>query len=140
VLPPDAAAVIFDTFVRFLRDSIRTLLVVSLITAVAAYLYGPSRAAGAVRSTAQKGATVTGRGLSRVGLRTGHLGEWLAAHRPWTSGVIIGAGVLTLVLWNHPTVGVVALVVLLVVAVLAVTAVLAAATGPAAGRADPSFS
>ncbi|AOR30825.1 hypothetical protein BFF78_06955 [Streptomyces fodineus] len=140
VLPPDAATVIFDTFVRFLRDSIRTLLVVSLITAVAAYLYGPSRAARAVRSTTQKGATVAGRGLSRAGLRTGHLGEWLAAHRPWTTGVTIGAGALTLVLWNHPTVGVVALVLLLVVAVLAVTAVLAAATGPAAGRADPSLS
>ncbi|GHE14971.1 hypothetical protein [Streptomyces alanosinicus] len=139
-LPPDAASVIFDTFVRFLRDSARTLIVVSVITALAAYLYGPSRAARAVRSTAQRGATAAGRGLIRAGVDTGHGGQWLAAHRSWTTGVTIGAGALALVLWNHPTVGVVALVLLLVVVVLAVTGVLAAATGPTAtvGRADAS--
>ncbi|MET8564617.1 hypothetical protein ABZV75_30100 [Streptomyces flaveolus] len=129
-LPPDAAAAIFDTFVRFLRDSARTLLVVALITALTAWLYGPSRVARAVRSAARKGTTTTGRELTRLGLRTGHLGQWLAARRSWTTGVVIGAGALSLVLWNHPTVGVVALVLLLVVAVLAVAAVLSAATGP----------
>ncbi|MFI2203400.1 hypothetical protein ACH47Z_22025 [Streptomyces sp. NPDC020192] len=139
-LPPDAAAAIFDTFVRFLRDSVRTLLVVSLITALAAYLYGPGRAARAVRSVARKGTAVAGRGLSRAGVHTGHFGQWLTVRRPWTTGVTIGAGALALVLWNHPTVGGVALVLLLVVAVLIVTAVLAAATGPAPGRADPSYS
>ncbi|MGW2423442.1 hypothetical protein ACWC0C_30040 [Streptomyces sp. NPDC001709] len=138
-LPPDAAAVIFDAFVRFLRDSVRTLLVVSLITALSAFLYGPSRVARAVRSAAQKGATAAGRKLSRAGVHTGYFGQWLAVHRSWTTGVVIGAGVLSLVLWNHPTVGVVAVVLLLVVAVLAVTAVLAAATGPRPEGADPSF-
>jgi hypothetical protein len=48
---------------------------------------------------------------------------------------VIGAGALTLVLWNHPTVGVVVLVLVLVVLVLLVAAVLAAAAparhGPA---------
>ncbi|UFR06829.1 hypothetical protein KBP30_39175 [Streptomyces sp. Go40/10] len=128
-LPRDAAAVIYDTVVRFLRDSVRTLLVVSVITAVAAYLYGPGTAARAVRSAAQRGATAAGHGLSRVGVRTGHAGQWLARHRSWTSGVTIAAGALTLVLWNHPTVGGVVLVLVLVVAVLAVTAALAAASG-----------
>ncbi|MGW2029420.1 hypothetical protein [Streptomyces argyrophylli] len=135
-LPPDAAATIFDTFVRFLRDSVRTLLVVSLITAVAAWLYGPSRPARAARSAARKGTTAAGRQLGGAGVRTGHFGQWLAAHRPWTTGVTIGAGVLALVLWNHPTVGAVALVLLLVVVVLAVTAVLSAATGPTTDRAE----
>ncbi|MGW3204389.1 hypothetical protein [Streptomyces sp. NPDC001135] len=139
-LPPDAAAAIFDTFVRFLRSSVRTLLVVSLITALAALLYGPSRAARAVRSAAQKGATAAGRRLRRAGLRTGHFGQWLAVRRAWTTGVTIGAGALFLVLFNHPTVGVVLLVLLVVVALLAVTAVLAATAEPAPGRADPSYS
>ncbi|MEV6839643.1 hypothetical protein AB0N17_34980 [Streptomyces sp. NPDC051133] len=134
-LPPDAAAAIYDTFVRFLRDSVRTLIVVAVITALAAFLYGPSRAARAVRSTAQRGTSAAGRELSRHGVRTGHGGQWLAAHRSWTTGVVIAAGALALVLWNHPTVGVVALVLCLVLVVLVVTAVLAAATGPAAADA-----
>ncbi|MFH9086341.1 hypothetical protein [Streptomyces sp. NPDC017673] len=135
-LPPDAAAAIFDTFVRFLRDSVRTLLVVTLITALAAWLYGPSRAARAVRSVVRKGTTAAGRELGGAGVRTGHFGRWLAAHRSWTTGVTIGAGALALVLWNHPTVGAVALVLLLVVVVLAVTAVLSAAAGPMPDRAN----
>ncbi|MGW4564419.1 hypothetical protein ACWEN3_19055 [Streptomyces sp. NPDC004561] len=134
-LPPDAAAAIYDTFVRFLRDSVRTLLVVALITAVAAFLYGPSRAARAVRHTSQRGATAAGRQLNRAGVNTGHAGEWLTAHRAWTTGVTIGAGALALLLWNYPTVGVVVLVLVLVLVVLAVTAVLAAATG--ASRDEP---
>ncbi|MER6025826.1 hypothetical protein [Streptomyces sp. NPDC001851] len=137
-LPHDAAVVIYDTVIRFLRDSVRTLLVVSVITALAAYLYGPGRAARAVRSVAQRGTTAAGHGLSRIGVRTGHAGQWLARHRSWTSGVTIAAGALALVLWNHPTVGVVALVLVLVVAVLALTAALAAATGLSTDEPHPS--
>ncbi|MEE1757200.1 hypothetical protein [Streptomyces sp. SP18CS02] len=129
-LPPDAAAAIFDTFVRFLRDSTRTFLVVAVVTALAAYLYGPGRVARGVRTLARRGTTATGRALHRAGVHTGATGHWLDGHRPWTTGVVIGAGVLALVLWNHPTVGSVALVLGLVLVVLAVVAVLAAATGP----------
>ncbi|MFF3334992.1 hypothetical protein ACFYWX_36545 [Streptomyces sp. NPDC002888] len=142
-LPQDAAASIFDTFVRFLRDSTRTLLVVSVITALAAYLYGPGRAARGVRELSQRGATAAGEALSGAGLRTGATGRWLAAHRSWTTGVAIGAGALALVLWNRPTVGAVVLVVGLVLVALAVMAVLAAANptegegAHAPGRAGP---
>ncbi|MBU3865782.1 hypothetical protein KN815_17405, partial [Streptomyces sp. 4503] len=44
-LPRGPAAFIFDTLVRFLRESTRTLLVVAVVTALAAYLYGPGRGA-----------------------------------------------------------------------------------------------
>ncbi|WP_432118343.1 hypothetical protein [Streptomyces sp. bgisy032] len=136
-LPPDAAAVIYDTFVRFLRDSTRTLLVVAVITALAAYLYGPGRAAVAVRGFARRGTAAAGRGLARAGVRTGAPGRALAAHRPWTTGVVVGAGVLTLLLWNHPTAGAVALVAGLVLVVLLLLETLAAtatATGPTLTR------
>ncbi|GKQ34048.1 hypothetical protein [Streptomyces sp. A012304] len=129
-LPTDAAAAIYDTFVRFLRDSTRTLLVVAVVTALAAYLYGPGRAARGVRTLARKGTTATGRALHRSGLRTGAGGHWLGTHRSWITAVVIGAGVLALVLWNRPTVGAVALVLGLVLLVLTVVAVLAAAAGP----------
>ncbi|MFJ2720926.1 hypothetical protein [Streptomyces sp. NPDC087437] len=130
-LPPDAAAVIYDTLVRFLRDSARTLLVVAVITALAAYLYGPGRAARGVRTLAGRSTTAAGEALGRAGVHTGTAGHWLDAHRKWTTGVVIAAGALALVLWNHPTVAVVALVLCVVLAVLILLAVLASATGPA---------
>ncbi|MEU6918115.1 hypothetical protein [Streptomyces olindensis] len=125
-LPPDAAAVIYDTFVRFLRDSTSTLLVVAVITALTAYLYGPGRGARAVRGLARRGTGAAGRGLSTAGLRTGAAGRALAEHRSWTTGIVIGAAALTLVLWNHPTVGAVALVVGVALAVLIILETLAA--------------
>jgi hypothetical protein len=134
-LPQDAAAVIYDTFVRFLRDSTRTLLVAAVITALAAYLYGPGRGARAVRGLANRGTAAAGRGVTTAGLRTGEAGRALAEHRSWTTGLVIGAGVLTLVLWNHPTVGAVALVVGLVLVVLILLETLAAtATATATAR------
>ena len=42
VLPSDAASVIYDTFVRFIKTALRTLLVVGLVVAAAAFLSGPS--------------------------------------------------------------------------------------------------
>ncbi|MFG2133281.1 hypothetical protein ACGFNV_36710 [Streptomyces sp. NPDC048751] len=137
-LPENAAATIYDTFVRFLRDSTRTLLVVSVITALAAYLYGPGRVARGVRALSQRGATAAGEALSGAGLRTGSTGRWLATHRSWTTGVAIGAGALALLLWNRPTVGAVVLVLGLVLIALAVMAVLAAANpAPGEGAHEP---
>ncbi|GHH88581.1 hypothetical protein [Streptomyces capitiformicae] len=135
-LPTDAAAAIYDTFVRFLRDSTRTLLVAAVITALVAYLYGPGRPARAVRTAGDRSTTAAGRGLHRAGLRTGSTGRWLTGHRAWTTGGVIAAGVLALVLWNHPTVGAVVLVLGIAVAVLIILAILAAAAGPADRAAD----
>ena len=130
-LPPDAASAIFDTFLRFLRDSTRTLLVVFLATALAAYMYGPGRVARRVRALARRGTTAAGRALRCAGVSTGRTGRRMAAHPRWTSGIVLGAGALALLLWNRPTVGGVVLVAVLVVVVLAVVAVLAAAADPA---------
>ncbi|MFF9127336.1 hypothetical protein ACF09J_29400 [Streptomyces sp. NPDC014889] len=129
-LPPDAAAVVYDTLVRFLRDSARTLLVVAVVTALAAYLYGPGRVARGVRRLSGRSTTAAGEALGRAGVRTGAAGRWLDAHRKWTTGVVIAAGGLALVLWNRPTAAVVALVLCVVLAVLILVAVLASATGP----------
>jgi hypothetical protein len=135
-LPSDAAAAIYDTFVRFLRDSTRTLLVVFVITALAAYLFGPGRLARAVRGTADRGTTAAGSALERAGVRTGATGRWLTRHRAWTTGGVIAAGALGLLFWNEPTVGVVTLILCLVLAALVILAILAAASGPAAGHED----
>jgi hypothetical protein len=126
-LPQDAAATIFDMLVRFLRQGTRTVLVIAVITALAAYLYGPGRGARAVRSGTARSTGATGRALARAGLHTGSTGRWLDTHRGWTTGVVIAAGALVLLLWNYPTPASVALVLGIVVLVLALLSILAAA-------------
>ncbi|MFI1970472.1 hypothetical protein [Streptomyces cinnamoneus] len=129
VLPADAAGDIYDTLVRFLRDSTRTLLVLAVITTVAAYLYGPGRGARFLRSATGRGCGAAGRALAGSGIRTGATGRWLDDHRAWTTGVVIAGGALALVLWNYPTAACVALVLGIVVLVLLLLGVLAAASG-----------
>ncbi|MGP4052951.1 hypothetical protein [Streptomyces sp. 2A115] len=130
-LPQDTAADIFDTFLRFLKNSTVTVLVIAVITALAAYLYGPGRGARWVRRTASSGTGATGRSMARHGLRTGATGRWLGAHSKWTTGIAIAGGALALLLWNYPTAGVVALVLCIVVLVLVILGILAAASGTA---------
>ncbi|HYJ76411.1 MAG TPA: hypothetical protein VEV65_12470, partial [Kineosporiaceae bacterium] len=49
VLPSDAAAVLFDTTVRYLREAVRALALVGVLVALGAFLTGPSRTAVTVR-------------------------------------------------------------------------------------------
>jgi hypothetical protein len=102
-----------------------------VFTAIAAYLHGPGRVARRLRGLARRGTTATGRALGRAGVRTGGTGRWVDTHGKWITGLVIGAGALALVLWNHPTVGGVILVLGLVLAVLFAVRV-AAAVAPAA--------
>ncbi|MFG3114629.1 hypothetical protein ACGF4C_09550 [Streptomyces sp. NPDC048197] len=132
-----AAAAIFDTLVRFLRNSTWTVFVVAVITAIAAYLYGPGRPARAVRSGTARTTGAAGRRLARIGVRTGGVGRWLDAHRAWTTGIVIAIGALVLVLWNYPTPASVALVLGIVLVVLVLLGVLAA-TGTPPSAAPPT--
>ncbi|MCX5001056.1 hypothetical protein OHB05_00220 [Streptomyces sp. NBC_00638] len=125
----DAAAALYDTLVRFLRQTILTVLLSALLTVTAGYLYGHGRGAAAVRAAAARHTRTAGHALARTGLKPGAAGQWLRTHRPLTTGVVVGAGILTLFLWNYPTPTSVVLVFLLVVVVLAALGVLAAADG-----------
>ncbi|GGU73312.1 hypothetical protein GCM10010211_43980 [Streptomyces albospinus] len=136
-LPRNAAAAIYDTLVRFLRLSTRTVLVVAVITALAGYLYGPGRGARFLRTASARGTGSAGRALARAGLDTGAFGRWLDAHRRWTTGVVIAAGALALFLWNLPTPGVVALALGIVVLALILLGILAAAGTRAPPAAAP---
>ena len=55
VLPSDAAAALFDTFVRFIKDALRGLLVIGLVVAAAAFFTGPSTTAVRTRSAFASG-------------------------------------------------------------------------------------
>ncbi len=103
VLPSDAAAALFDTMVRLIKEALRVLLVVGLVVAAGAFFTGPS-----VTAVRTRGAFVSGLGWLResgehVGLRTGPVGRWTYAHR---MGLRIGAAALAaliLVFWGQPT-------------------------------------
>ncbi|MFE7444330.1 hypothetical protein ACFU7X_28180 [Streptomyces chartreusis] len=127
----DAAAAAYDTLVRFLRQTTVTVLLTALITVIAGYLYGPGRGAAAVRNGAARSTEAAGHALTRTGLTTGAVGQWLRRNQPRTTGAVIGAGGLALMIWNYPTPASVALLLLLVVVVLVILGVLAAAEKPA---------
>lgn len=102
-LPADAAAVLFDTLVRFIRAGLRTLLVLGLVVAAAAFFTGSSVTATRARRSVSSGlGWIRDRG-ELVGLRTGPVGTWTYAHR---KALRIGAtmiAVLVFVFWGKPT-------------------------------------
>jgi hypothetical protein len=118
VLPSDAAAALFDTFVRFIKDGLRALLVVGLVVAAAAFFTGPSHTAVRTRSAFKSGLDWTRHFGERSGVSTGPVGEWTYAHR---KGLRIGAvalAALIFVFWGQPTAAVVIVIVVLLLVVL----------------------
>jgi hypothetical protein len=130
-LPADAAAVLFDTFVRFIKTALRTLLVVGLVVAAAAYLSGPGATAVATRGAFRSGFTwIRSRG-ERHGVSTGPVGEWTYAHRHALRIGAVGLFALIFVFWGHPTAAVVILLVVLLLIVLALIELIGRPPAPA---------
>jgi hypothetical protein len=118
VLPSDAAAALFDTFVRFIKDALRGLLVVGLVVAAAAFFTGPSVTAVRTRSAVASGLGWIRHFGERRGVSTGPAGLWTYSHR---KGLRIGAialAALIFVFWGQPTAAVVILIVVLLLVVL----------------------
>jgi hypothetical protein len=103
VLPDQSAAYVFDTLVRFLRTSLRTVAVVGLVVAGAALLAGPSRPAVRTRAVVAAGIGSARRDTEAAGLGLGRFGVWVATYRrALRLTVALGWG-LVLVLWDRPT-------------------------------------
>lgn len=117
-LPADAAAALFDTVVRFIKESLRVVLVVGLVLAAAAFFTGSSITAVRSRHAASSAlGWVRGR-AELAGVRTGQVGQWTYAHR---SALRIGAtaiAALVFVFWGRPTPAVVIGIVLVLLLVL----------------------
>lgn len=118
VLPADAAAVVFDTMVRFIRQGLRVLLVLGLVVALGGFLTGPSITAIRTRSRlAAALAWVRGTG-ERAGLTTGPAGTWVHKHRRPLRIAAVVVAVVVFVFWGNPTGLVVALIAAVLVGVL----------------------
>ena len=115
--------------VRFLRGGIRMVLIAVLVTALVAYLTGPSKVATSARGALTKAG-------SKAPIGSGRAAAFAAAHRlplmvagPAFAGLVL--------LWvDTPTVGLVLLLALIALGAMAVVFVLAASAANAPAPTD----
>ncbi|MFI6900789.1 hypothetical protein ACIBKY_05995 [Nonomuraea sp. NPDC050394] len=93
-----AAADLFDTLARFLRGGLRTVLVLGLVIAAAAFFTGPSATAVRTRSALKRGI-----GLAGSRLNTGRFGAWLARNATPVRAGLVALAALVFVFWDRPT-------------------------------------
>jgi hypothetical protein len=138
VLPADAAAALFDTLVRFIKEGLRTILVVGLVIAAGAFLTGPSLTAVRIRGSFASGLGRLRQGGELAGVRTGPVGTWTYAHRAGLRVSAAAAAALLFVFWGQPTAAVVIVLAVLLLVVLGLIELIGsrppAQPGMAAGR------
>ena len=103
VLPHDAAAVLYDTIVRFLRAGLRTVFVLGLVIATAAFLTGGSVTAVRARQAITGAIGWLQGGAERAGLRTGRVGTWVQTNARLLRIAAVALAALALVFWTRPT-------------------------------------
>jgi hypothetical protein len=125
VLPHDAAAVLYDTIVRFLRAGLRTVLVLGLVVAAGAFLTGQSTTAVRTRQGLAGAIGWVQGSAEQAGLRTGPVGTWVYANKQVLRIAAVALAGLALVFWSRPTGKVVIGLTLALLVVLAVIEFLA---------------
>ena len=103
VLPHDAAAVLYDTIVRFLRLGLRTVLVLGLVVAAGAFLSGQSVTAVRTRQGLSNAIGWLAGGAERAGFSTGPVGSWVYANKKALRIGAVALAALALVFWGRPT-------------------------------------
>jgi hypothetical protein len=133
VLPADAAAAMFDTFLRFIKQALRTLLVVGLVVAIGAFFTGPSAAAVRTRAAFRSGFDRVRRCGEHAGVSTGPVGQWTYAHLRVLRICAVALAALIFVFWGRPTALVVILIAVLLLVALGLIELIARppAPGPA---------
>jgi hypothetical protein len=118
VLPPNAAAALFDTLVRFIKDGLRTVLVVGLVVAAGAFLAGPSVTAVGIRNAFARGLSRVRHGGEQAGVRTGPVGPWTYTHRKGLRISAVALAALVFVFWGQLTAAVVIVIAVLLLVAL----------------------
>jgi hypothetical protein len=128
-LPPDAAAVLYDTFVRFIKDGLRLLLVIGLVIAAGAFLTGPSSVAVQTRKAVTDGiGWLRERGV-RAGVNPGPVGAWTRAHKRLLQIGVVAVAALVFVFWGQPTLAVAIWIVVLLLVGLGLIELIGGRTG-----------
>jgi hypothetical protein len=104
---PAAAGAVYDALIKFLRAGVRALGAVALITAVGAFLSGPSRVAVTVRNGCRR---IIG-GLRDVAVSEGlpleAVGRFVHRFKRWIGAAMLVIAVVVLFTWSYPTMAVV---------------------------------
>jgi hypothetical protein len=103
VLPHDAAAVLYDTIVAYLRLGLRTVLVLALVVAAGAFLTGQSTTAVRTRQRLAAGIGWLRGSAEHAGLHTGPMGTWVYTNKRLLRIAAVTLAALTLVFWGQPT-------------------------------------
>ena len=133
VLPADAAAALFDALVRFIKEGLRTILVVGLVVAAGAFLTGPSVTAVGIRKAFSSGLGWVRQSGEHAGVRTGPVGTWTYAHRKGLRIAAVALAALLFVFWGQPTAVVAVVIAILLLVVLGLIELIGSrpAPGPA---------
>jgi len=137
VLPHDAAAVLYDTIVRFLRAGLRTILVLALVVTAGAFLTGTSATAVRTRHGLTGAIGWLQGSAEHAGLRTGPVGSWVGANKRTLRVAAVAAAALALVFWGRPTGKVVIGLTLALLAALAIIEFLARPAHPIEPTKEP---
>jgi hypothetical protein len=132
LLPHDAAAVLYDTIVRFLRLGLRTILVLALVVAAGAFLSGQSVTAVRTREGLGRAIGWLQGGAEQAGFSTGPVGAWVYERKRALRIGAVTLAALVLVFWDRPTGKVVLGLTLALLVVLALIEFLGRRPGPAA--------
>jgi hypothetical protein len=124
-----AAGAVFDALVRFLRAGVRAVGALALVTALGAYLTGPSRAAVLIRTGCRRSIGALRDVALSAGLPLGAVGRFVHRYKRWIGGVILAVAAIVLFTWSYPTTAVVVWTVVIVLVAFAIREFLD--TGPA---------
>ena len=103
MLPHDAAAVAYDTIVRFMRLGLRTILMLALVVAAGAFLTGGSVTAVRTRQGLAGAIAWLQGSAEHAGLRTRPVGVWVGANKRALRIGAVTLACLALVFWGRPT-------------------------------------
>ncbi|MBK3624492.1 hypothetical protein JHN59_06475 [Streptomyces sp. MBT49] len=124
-----AAGSLYDTLTRFLRTSVRSVVALCVVIALAAWLTGPGRHAALVRRLWHSGIVAVRATADHAGMRTGPVGPFIDRYRTWITWILAAGAVLAFVLWPYPTGWVVVGLALALLFALAIVDFLATRTG-----------
>ncbi|MFC6593862.1 hypothetical protein [Kitasatospora paranensis] len=138
-LPPGAnqaaAGAVYDTLIRFMRASVRAIFAVAVVTALGAFLIGPSRFAVAVRTACRRVIAAIRDSLFSLGMKLGPVGPFVHRFKRWIGIAILVVAALVLAFWSYPTSAVVVWITVIVAVAFAIREFLdTGADGPAADR------
>ncbi len=93
----------YDALIKFLRAGVRALGAVALVTAVGAFLSGPSRIAVLVRASCRRSIGAVRDVAISAGLRLGAVGRFVHRFKRWIGAAIMVVAAIVLFTWTYPT-------------------------------------